>query len=270
MKIQIDTLAYTNRLRWLPTEHKLIFATTLFVIALLSHPPVQIVIAVWLSVWTVLYARIPAKVYFSLVYFALFFWLSSLLALAINGVDITQLSRVRHDSLGGFNFANFYIYISYQGIIQGLIILARSLASLSCLYFIMLTVPFIELLHLLRRLGMPELLTELLLLMYRFIFVLLNTAGELWTAQQARFGYRTFKTSMKSLGLLVGQLFKRTIDNYHQMSLSVESRGFNGKFQFWYPCQYQPSLRYAIEAIIGCLLLIGWELFNNARIFTGV
>jgi cobalt/nickel transport system permease protein len=263
MKIQIDTLAYTNHLRWLPAEHKLIFATTLFVITFVSHPPVQILITVWMSIWTVIYAKIPAKTYFSLIYFALFFWLSSLLALAINGVNITDFNQVKNDSLAGLNLGNFYLYISHKGVIQGLVILARSLASLSCLYFVMFTVPFAELLQVLRRIGLPEILTELLLLMYRFIFVLLNTAGELLTAQQSRFGYHNFKSSMKSLGLLVGQLFQRTIENYHQLSLSVESRGFNGHFRVWHPSRHKPSIRYTAEAIIGCGILIGLEFFNK-------
>jgi cobalt/nickel transport system permease protein len=263
MKIQIDTLAYTNHLRWLPAEHKLIFATTLFVITFFSHPPVQILIALWMSIWTVIYAKIPAKTYFCLIYFALFFWLSSLLALAINEVNINNFSQVQNDSLAGFSLGDFYLYISHKGVIQGLIILARSLASLSCLYFVMFTVPFVELLQVLRRIGLPEILTELLLLMYRFIFVLLNTAGELWTAQQSRSGYRNFKSSMRSLGLLVGQLFQRTIENYHQFSLSVESRGFNGHFRVWHPYRYKPSARYATEAIIGCGILIGLELFSR-------
>ncbi len=43
----------------------------------------------------------------------------------------------------------------------------------------------------LRRIGCPTLMVELLFLMYRFIFVLLATAQEIWIAQQARGGYRT-------------------------------------------------------------------------------
>jgi cobalt/nickel transport system permease protein len=269
MRIQIDTLAYTNRLRWLPVNHKLILATILFLITYFSHPPVQILIAVWMSVWIVVYAGIPVKIYLRLIYVALLFWLTSVPALAINGIDITNLTRVQGDSLTGFTFGSYYIYISHKGIIQVLTILTRALSSLSCLYFVMLTVPFTELLQALRKIGFPQLLTELLLLMYRFIFVLLNTASELWTAQQARFGYRTFNSGMKSLALLIGQLFQRTIENYRQISLSVESRGFNGEFRVWHSYRYKPSKRYLIEAIMGCTFLIGLELFiDNARIFT--
>ncbi|WP_240491804.1 CbiQ family ECF transporter T component, partial [Acinetobacter baumannii] len=53
------------------------------------------------------------------------------------------------------------------------VLFMRSLASVSCLYFILLTVPFTELLAVLRRMKMPVLLTDLLLVMYRFVFVFL-------------------------------------------------------------------------------------------------
>ncbi|BDA73895.1 Cobalt transport protein [Calothrix sp. PCC 7716] len=270
MKIQIDQLAYTNRLRWLPPEHKLTFATTLFLITFFSHPTVQILIAVWMSIWIVIYAGISAKVYLKLLYVALFFWLTSLFALVFNIVASDSVANIQNDALAGLTIGFFHIYISFNGILQGLSILTRALASLSCLYFVMLTIPFSELLEVLRRIGLPELLCEILLLMYRFIFVLLNTASQLWTAQQARFGYRTFNTSIKSLGLLVGQLFKRTLENYRQVSLSLESRGFNGQFRVWHPYRYRPSKRYAIEAIIGSTILLGLELLNHARIYTRV
>jgi cobalt/nickel transport system permease protein len=257
MRIQIDTLAYTNRLRWLAPEQKLIFAIALLIIAAFTHAPIQILITVWMSVWTVVYAGIPAKIYLKLVYVASLFWLTSLPALLINGVDISHVNLVQSDSIAGVNFGAYYIYISSHGIGQGLTILTRAIASLSCLYFVMLTIPFTELLQTLCHLGIPSLLTDLLLLMYRFIFVLLNTANELWIAQQSRGGYRTFRIGMKSLALLIGQLLKRTLENYHQISLSLASRGFNGEFRVWHPHRYYPSKRYAVEAILGCAILIG-------------
>ncbi len=256
MSLQIDTLAYTNRLRWLPPEQKLLFATVLLIVSAFAHPAVQILIAVWMSIWTVVYAGIPAKTYLKLVYLATLFWLTSLPALVINGVQVSQIHLVSNDSVNGLTFGSYYVYFSHHGIEQGLKILSRAIASLSCLYFVVLTIPFTELLETLRRLGFPVLLTELLLLMYRFIFVLLNTATELWTAQQSRGGYRTFRIGMKSLALLIGQLLRRTLENYRQVSLSLAARGFNGELRFWHPHRYHQSKRYAIEAIVGCTVLI--------------
>ncbi len=273
MRIQIDSLAYTNGLRLLPPKQKLLFATILFILAAIAHPTVQLVIALWMGVWIVVYAKIPGKTYMGLLYVAIFFWLTSLPALVISIVDTSQISQINQvvtDSLGGFNIGANYIYISRNGIEQGFQIFTRAIASISCLYFIILTIPFTELLETLRSLGFPELITELLLLMYRFIFVLLNTANELWIAQQARGGYRNFSTSLKSLALLIGQLLRRSLLNYRQTSLSLASRGFNGSFRVWKEHRYQPSRRYTIEAVAGCTLLVLWEWGKYVRIFNGI
>jgi cobalt/nickel transport system permease protein len=269
MSLQIDTLAYTNRLRWLAPEQKLLFAIALLIIAAFSHSLVQVLIAIWMSIWTIIYAGIPSKIYFKLVYLASLFWLTSLPALVINGVSISQLHLVQTDSAAGLDIGSYYVYISIHGLQQGFMILTRAIASLSCLYFIMLTIPFTELLQVLRRVGFPVLLTDLLLLMYRFIFILLNTSAELWIAQQARGGYCNFSIGMKSLALLIGQLLKRTLENYRQVSLSLASRGFNGEFKVWHPHRYHLSKRYAIEAIIGCALLIALDWYD-ATIFTRI
>ena len=268
MSLQLDTLAYTNRLRGLPPEHKLIFAITILVISLSTHPPVQILITLWMGVWTVVYARIPAGIYLRVLMLASFFWLTSLPALMLNGVSLRDFVNVQADSWHGLTFGSYYIYISRSGIHQALIILTRAFASVSCLYFLMLTVPFTEILYTLRRLKFPALLTELLLLMYRFIFILLNTATELLIAQKSRGGYRNWRTSIKSLALLIGQMLQRTLQKYSQFSLGLETRDFAGEFRVWSPRHYHPSKRYIVEAICGCIVLIGLELWLNAGIFT--
>ncbi|HCQ20835.1 MAG: cobalt ECF transporter T component CbiQ [Aphanizomenon flos-aquae Clear-A1] len=270
MTLKLDTLAYTNQLRRLPPEHKIIFAFTTLIISLCSHPLVQILIVIWMSIWTVIYAKIPAGIYLRLLTFTIVFCLTSLPALMVNGVAISHLEIVKLDAFYGLNFGDFYIYISRSGSIQAWGILIRALASVSCLYFLMLTVPFTEVLQTLRWLRFPVLLTDLLLLMYRFIFILLKTANELWTAQNSRSGYRNWYTSMKSLALLIGQLLQRTLQQYSQFSLGLQARGFAGELRFWYPRRYRLSRRYTIEAICGCVILIGLEICQNAGIFTRI
>ncbi|MDM3853102.1 MAG: cobalt ECF transporter T component CbiQ [Aphanizomenon gracile PMC649.10] len=270
MSLQLDTLAYTNQLRKLPPEHKLIFAFTTLIISLCSHALVQILIALWMTVWIVIYARIPAGVYWRLLMFTIVFCLTSLPALMVNGVAIANLPIVQLDSWYGLTFGQFYIYISRSGSIQAWGILTRALASTSCLYFLVLTVPFTEILQTLRWLKFPALLTDLLLLMYRLIFILLKTANELLTAQNSRGGYSTWHTSMKSLALLIGQLLQRTLQQYSQFSLGLQARGFAGELRFWHPRRYHSSPRYTVEAICGCVVLIGLEICRNAGIFTRI
>lgn len=257
MNHQIDSLAYTNRLRGLPPSHKLSFAIALLILSLVSHAAVQLSIALWLTVWIVVYAGIPAKLYLRLLSVPLVFLLTSLPALAMGGIQLNQIQAIHSDIWQGWGISigNFYLYVSRTGLYQVSLLFPRTLASTSCMYFILLTVPFTETLQILRKLRFPPLLTELLLLMYRFIFSLLAIADELWTAQNSRCGYRTWKRGMHSLGILIGQLLLRTLVNYRQVSLSLASRGFNGELRVWNSYPYKPSRRYTFEAVFGCTVL---------------
>ncbi|MFM2062638.1 MAG: cobalt transporter component CbiQ [Cyanobacteriota bacterium] len=270
MSLKLDTLAYTNQLRQIPPTHKIIFAFTTLLLALFTHPLVQILLSLWMGIWTVVYAKIPLKIYLRLLIFASFFWLTSLPALIINMVNFANFSQIQKDLIYGLKFGTVYIYISHSGSVQALAIFCRAFAAISCLYFLMLTVPFTELLQTLRYLKFPAILTDLLLLMYRFIFILLKTANELWTAQNSRCGYRTWKIGMRSLAILIGQLLQRTLQQYHRFSLGLAARGMTEEFRVWHPQRYKLSKRYIIEAICGCLVLIVIELGWNAGIFTRI
>ncbi|MEO6862485.1 MAG: cobalt ECF transporter T component CbiQ [Microcoleus sp.] len=257
MNHQIDSLAYTNRLRGLPPAHKLSFAIALLILSLVSHAAVQLSIALWLTIWIVVYAGIPAKLYLQLLWLPLVFLLTSLPAFAIGAVAGDRIPEIQWDIWQGWGISigTFYLYVSRTGIYQVSLLFARAFASTSCMYFILLTVPFTEILQILRQLRCPELVTELLLLMYRFIFSLLAIADELWTAQNSRCGYRTWKRGMHSLGILIGQLLLRTLENYRQVSLTLASRGFNGELRVWNSYPYKPSRRYTFEAVFGCTVL---------------
>jgi cobalt/nickel transport system permease protein len=261
MNIQIDTLAYTNRLRDLPPGEKLLFALASLLLALVSHPFVQLSIGVWLSIWMIIYARIPVRVYWQMMVAISTFLLMSLPTLIINIIPINQHNLLNSDLLAGVNFAQWYIYVSRSGLIQAEAIFIRAIACSSCLFFILLTIPFVEILTVFRKIGCPVILTELLLLMYRFIFLLIEIAQQMSIAQQVRGGYQNRTRAMYSLSLLIRQLFQKTLERYHQLSLGINARGFQGKFQFWQPHKYHHSKRYALEAILGYLGLVGWQLW---------
>jgi cobalt/nickel transport system permease protein len=259
VRLQLDTFAYTNKLSTLPPEHKLLFATFLLGMSLFAHPVTQVLIITWIGIWVVIYAQIPLSIYWRSLYLVILFWLSSLPALVINLVPLEHLTAVQADVYWGLAVGNQYLYWGLQGSSQALGIFLRAIAATSCLYFVMLTVPFNALLRIFTKLGLPLVISEILLLMYRFIFLLLATATALWTAQQSRLGYQTWRRYFYSLSLLVRQLFQDTIYQYHQSYLALQTRGFQGKFQVNNFAIYHKSQRYLLEGIIGCFVLVGLE-----------
>ncbi len=265
MHIHIDTLAYSNRLRHLPPSQKLWFALSVLLIALVSHYPVQIIIFVWMSVWSVVYAGIPWQIYGSMMVGVMTFLVTSMPALVIEYASSIS-PQIQADSLWHIGVWDGQIYLSRQGSIQAIEVLIRSLASTSALFLIVLTIPPIDLATTCQKIGCPSILIELSLLVYRFIFLLADTAQQIITAQVSRGGYRTHRLRLNSLNLLVRQLIQRTAIRYQQLILGVKARGFQQEFRFWQPQSYQYSPRYARESIIGCCVLIIGELLYRSYV----
>ena len=264
MHIQLDTLAYSNRLRHLPPAQKLWFALTVLLLALITHYPVQILIFIWMSCWSVVYAGIPWRIYSSMILGVMTFLITSLPALAIEYAD-TISPDLQSDVLWQIGSWGGHIYLSRQGSIQAIEVVIRSLASTSALFFIVLTIPAIDLATTAQKIGCPQILIELALLVYRFIFLLADTAQKIVTAQVSRGGYRINRLRMYSLNLLVRQLIQRTASRYQQLTLGVTARGFQQEFRFWQPQDYEYSPRYARESIIGCVGLIIGEILYLYR-----
>jgi len=255
MTLAIDTLAYTNGLRNLFPLHKLIFALSVLTLALITQSWIQLLIFVWMSIWIMVYAKIPSSIYLKMVLLALLFWVSSLPALVINGVSSVDLPIISPDVIKGVSLGSYYLYLSHRGFDLAVVILARSMATIACLYFLMFTVPLVEVLETLQTLGFPKLLTELMLLIYRFIFIFLAVIAELLIAQKSRNGYQNIPASFRSLSMLIAQLLNRSIQHYYEFSLGLAARGYNGELKFWRSPRYYISQRYALEAFLGCSFL---------------
>jgi cobalt/nickel transport system permease protein len=268
MHHHLDVYTYTNRLRQISPQQKLLFAIAAILIALITHPITQLLIVVWLAVWTVGYARIPAKVYCNVLMVAGLFLLTSIPALVLNLVSVEQIASVQQDQVVGVAIANVYLFISRSGLVQAFQIGARAIACTSCLLFVLFTIPFTDLLQVLRQWRVPILLTELLLLMYRFIFLFLDVLTELQLAQRARGGYRTRQRWIYSVGLLVSQLLVRSLQHYQHFSLALAARGFNGNFQVYSHQSYVYSKRYAIESLVGSVGLMILDL--TTRLSPGI
>jgi len=257
MSNRIDTLAHSNRLRLLPPGQKAGFATTLLLLALVSPPPVQLLISLWLVVWIVGYAGIPASTYLPMLLLPLGFAATSLPAIVINGVGHDAFAVVHTDAWRGLNqpVGGWTLYISKLGLGQALVLLTRSLAATSALLFLLLTTPFNELIQVFRKLAVPPLLLDLMVFVYGFIFTLWAIVDEIAIAQHARSGYSSWQRSLRSLGLLIGQLLERSMASYRGLAFGLAARGFKDDLRLVRFVKYHSSPRLQSEAIGGCVLL---------------
>jgi len=124
-----------------------------------------------------------------------------------------------------------YIGVSHVGVQQALRILLRSLSCVSGLYYLILTTPFTDLVSGLKRLKCPTLLIELMHLMYKMIFLLLDTTQTIYQAQRSRLGYRSYGASFGDMATLASMTFIRAFRRADALYTALESRGYTGELR---------------------------------------
>jgi cobalt/nickel transport system permease protein len=104
----------------------------------------------------------------------------------------------------------------------------RALAAAACLAFLVLTTPVADLVHGLRRLGVPKPFVEVMLLTYRLIFVLLDTAAQGMRAEAARLGFAGGRQRCRSAALLAGGLLQTALGRARRLEAGLAARGYRG------------------------------------------
>ncbi len=135
----------------------------------------------------------------------------------------------------------------------------KSLGAVSCLYFLSLTTPLPEIISVLRSLKVPSLFLELMSLIYRYIFVLLETADQIYTSQKARLGYSTLRGGYRSLGHLVSNLFISSYQRSLDLYTALEARCYDGELKV-----LQPQFQFSKKNLAGMAMV---ELFLLGLLF---
>lgn len=221
----IDKYAYTNRLRNLSPGIKASIGA-IFLIASMLFKNLYILIGniLFMSFIIVVVAKIDFKSYINILKIPMYFLLMGI------GMNLLNISVDGKELLYGCKFFSFYIGISRISIDTSIHILFRAISCLTCVYFFMLTTPFNQLIFLLKKLHLPDNLIEVTMLIYRFIFILLEEVSDIKKSQELRFGYVNLKTSYKSLGILVNLLYRRIMKRYDDMCVSLDIKLYDGKF----------------------------------------
>ncbi|MGB9887601.1 MAG: cobalt ECF transporter T component CbiQ [Moorellales bacterium] len=221
--LAVDYYAHHNRFRQIHPAEKLLLAGGCLALTLCSP---QVLVS-WETVGlmvllTLAGARIPGRLYGRL----LLLPLSFLLPAALTAVLRVSLSPTQ--SLWSFSLGTLYFGLGAAEARQALVLISRSLAAVSCLYFLSLTTPVAEILAVFRRLGVPVALLELMSIVYRSLFVLWQTAHSIYLSQSARQGYANASASRRSLGVLAVNLFTKANRYSHLSYLALLSRGYQG------------------------------------------
>jgi cobalt/nickel transport system permease protein len=88
--------------------------------------------------------------------------------------------------------------------------------------------PFTELMAALAWLRVPKGFIEVALFAWRYLFVLLDDAQVVFSAQRNRLGYSGYRRGLRSFGTLTGALVIKAFDNSQTITIAMVQRGYDG------------------------------------------
>ena len=239
----IEQSAYANRWRRVSPAAKGLFALAGLIAAFAAHTPLTAsVVALLLAAVALFGAGVAPGKLIRVAMPAMGFLLTGSLSLLVSPGFDTQGSLMLHWLPEGP--APFFQLVS------------RSTAALAALLFLIMTTPLIDLIALLRRLKMPEVLLELMVVCYRMLFVFSEALHDTVTAQSARLGYATPRLALRSLGQLTAGLTLQIWSRAHDLHVAAQARNNDGPLRFLEPVFANAERDLAIAAAGGIGLIL--------------
>ncbi|KJS11276.1 MAG: hypothetical protein VR67_14670 [Peptococcaceae bacterium BRH_c8a] len=223
----IDHYAYSNKLSTVhPGEKFIFFVATVTICLALNSLATSLAVILLTGAAVILLARVPWQVYLKLMLLPASFLVVGVLTVAVT------FTRNEGEFIWAVQLGSFTAGVTPGGLEFAGKMFLRSLGAVSCLYFLALTTPVTQMVGVLRWLRIPSLVIELMVLIYRFIFILLETAGHIYTAQSSRLGYRNVRTGFHSFSQLVLSLFVKSYRQSQTVYDALLARCYDGRLNF--------------------------------------
>jgi cobalt/nickel transport system permease protein len=148
-----------------------------------------------------------------------------------------------------------------EGLARGLLIMCRVIGGMSLILFLGMSTPAHRLLMAARWFRLPKAFVELSLLIYRYIFVLIEEAITIKDAQRVRLGYRSWRHGMRSVGTLGGILVLRAYDRAERVFEAMLARGYSGALSVSYSEHFGGKDFIAaagLSTVLAIIYLVGW------------
>lgn len=246
--LYIDQFVYSNRMRHAHPVEKVLFAVVTLVVGLIFREPVvSLSVVVIMLGFLIFKAGIPGKVVGKLLTVPLGFLFLGVLTIAVS------LSSHPEGMIFSVPVGNYYLGVTESSLKTAQMITLQALSSVCCLYFLALTVPMIELIDVLQLFRFPPVFVELMMLIYRFIFIFIDTAFNIYTAQSSRWGYAGYRRSIYSFGMLFGNLWGKVFFKSQALFTSLQSRGYEQELKVLSP----PYVFSPVNIAVFCLIDLG-------------
>ncbi len=258
--LMLDTLAAHSGLHSVSPGLKTAFSVLVLLLCVgAADAVVGIVVAVSMATLMWLLGKVSPGQIFQLLRIPMLFLIVSctvvLLELGHGPFGIWQL-----------HVGNLWFCVTRDSLHRAVTLFFQAMGAVTCLYFLSSTTPMPQLIEVLRRCHAPELVIELMYLIYRYLFVLLEVQQQMTVAATARLGYAGVRRSVSTAGRVSGALLAASFRRSSLCFDAMESRGYDGRLAF---LSHMPQLRWEhlLAASVYVLALLGLILVRKGWLF---
>lgn len=252
--LSIDYYAYASAIcGWNPYYKTAFSAACLILCVACDSLAVSLAVILTMGGISVGLGRLPLRRYLSLLSVPLLFILLSGAAIAL-GVSLQPAGQY------SVHLGFFYLYLTQGGLTQALGLMLKALGAVSAMYMLTLSTPASEVIQVLRSLRVPRTLLELMNLIYRYIFILMDTQCRMKHAASARLGYCDYRTALATFGRTASNLLVVSLKKGSTYYQALASRCYSGELRF--PAGEKPVRPVQVLLAVGFLmfLILLWRI----------
>ena len=226
--IRMDALAYSSRmLNWAPLG-KLILVIAVLVVNVMTDSVITAFAVLALGLALMAYStnmRIPFMLGVAIAE-ALLILIVACGIISINGDHSQPCIWSEH-----FLWLDFYM--TADSFNQAWLVLIRSVAGITMMMAFATSTPIPHLAQALRQICIPDEICEIVVLIYRYAFLLLERMDTMWSAAGSRLGFSGIRRSISTVASIAVGIFTSSMNLADKAQVSLECRGYRGYFPIW-------------------------------------
>lgn len=225
--VSIDYYSYHSGISSWNTFFKVIFSVGALITVIAANSiTISLMTLCFMILLSLMIAKIEVGDYYRLMLIPAAFIL-------LGGITILVQFGKETDTLFDTQFLWTRLYITSASAELALHTIVKAFAAVSALYVMTLSTPMGEIISVFRKIRVPEIILELMYLIYRYIFILSEITHQQKDASSSRLGYCDLKTSFRTFSSEIATLFVLSMKKADMFYDAMEARGYEGSLRFW-------------------------------------
>ena len=223
----LEYYSYNSKINSWNPHLKFWYSMVLIVLGIiLSNIYISISIVFICGFITIFLGKISLKKYIDFFKVPIIFLLISVAVININfSKNITDFYY--------FNIGDLYIYTTDENIKKSCILFWRALSGVSSMYMLALSTPLNEIIYVMKKARTPQIIIELMYLVYRFIFIMRDSYKSMRKSIESRLGFRDYRISLLSFGKIISNILIVSLRKSNSFYDAMESRCYRGEIRFF-------------------------------------